>query len=143
MTPRTKLDWALHWAARGWRVFPLTRGKKPGAEMTGWQNKATTDEEQIREWWARHPDANIGGCTDDRLVGDADADKGGLITLEMFQEEFGSWPETQVHITGGGGRHYIYSGPNGSSPTVKSGDNKWGPAGDIKTGPGSYIVMPG
>lgn len=83
------------------------------------------------------------GCTDDRLVGDADADKGGLITLEMFQEEFGSWPETQVHITGGGGRHYIYSGPNGSSPTVKSGDNKWGPAGDIKTGPGSYIVMPG
>ena len=53
---------ALAYAERGWRVHPL-KGKKP--RLGDWPNRATTDAEQITEWWSKWPNANIGVLTGD------------------------------------------------------------------------------
>jgi hypothetical protein len=56
---RSKGDWALAHASRGWRVFPLRpNSKKPRKE--GWPENASADPARIRTHWARYPDDNIG-----------------------------------------------------------------------------------
>ena len=70
------LEEALRCAARGWPVFPLHSVRdgrcscnKPDCRDTGKHPltahgllDATTDEDQIRDWWERrHPIANLGG----------------------------------------------------------------------------------
>ncbi len=58
------LDEALAYAKRGWAVFPLRPSSKfpliPKDEGGRGCLDATTDEQQIRAWWTRQPDANIG-----------------------------------------------------------------------------------
>lgn len=51
------LEAALRYAGLGWPVFPL-EGKEP--RTANGVKDATTDEDQIRKWWGRWPDANIG-----------------------------------------------------------------------------------
>jgi len=53
------LEAALAAAHRGWAVFPL----KPGSKMPAirrWEQRATTDPERIRAWWAYNPASNVG-----------------------------------------------------------------------------------
>ena len=49
---------ALHYAARGWSVFPCWPGAKNPMTPHGFHD-ATTDRDTIIEWWRRAPDANI------------------------------------------------------------------------------------
>ena len=56
------LNEALTYAEMGWRVFPcIPKNKKP--LIKEWQKESTTDKEQIKEWWTKHPKANIGIAT--------------------------------------------------------------------------------
>jgi hypothetical protein len=53
------LDYALHHATKRWPVFPCKpRGKSPAIARGFLQ--ATTDPQQLRTWWRKHPMANIG-----------------------------------------------------------------------------------
>ena len=52
-----KLKQALFLAKRGWHVFPAEAKDKP--HIKAWQTKATTDLDQIRQWWAKWPDAIV------------------------------------------------------------------------------------
>jgi hypothetical protein len=52
---------ALDLIARGFRIFPLIPGGKTPA-IERWPDRATTDSEQIRKWWAQK-DYNIGIAT--------------------------------------------------------------------------------
>jgi hypothetical protein len=72
---------ALQYAERGWRVFPNHKpvlhddgtvtcscGEttcKPGKHprLGAWQKQATTKPSQIRSWWKRYPETNIGIAT--------------------------------------------------------------------------------
>ncbi len=56
---KTLLDYALDAVSRGWHVFPCWPKSKAPATTHGWKD-ASTDEAQIRAWWAQNPDYNIG-----------------------------------------------------------------------------------
>jgi Bifunctional DNA primase/polymerase, N-terminal len=53
---------ALAYARHGWPVFPVVPGEKIPATPRGLL-AATTDEAQIRAWWAANPGRNIGVAT--------------------------------------------------------------------------------
>src|SRR5258708_4431274 len=60
--PSSPLEYALAYARVGFAVFPCRpRGKEPITKH-GFKD-ATRDEAQIRKWWTRWPDANIGIAT--------------------------------------------------------------------------------
>jgi hypothetical protein len=61
MTDAT-LRQALACASHGWPVFPCRPGKKIPATRHGYRD-ATTDEQQITEWFGRYPDWNLAIAT--------------------------------------------------------------------------------
>jgi hypothetical protein len=136
---KTKLDWALEAAGRGFNVFPITPNDKKPPLLTDWQNKATQDPAQIDKWWSDWPGANIGGATNDLVVVDIDPRKGGDETFEFLRlvEDF---PETATTNTQGGGQHLLYVAPDGKP--VKGGTDKLGQGIDVKAA-GGYVLMPG
>jgi Bifunctional DNA primase/polymerase, N-terminal len=53
---------ALHFAARGWHVFPITPDAKKPPVFDRWETRASTDPDQITPWW-RHTPYSIGIAT--------------------------------------------------------------------------------
>lgn len=98
-----------------WPVFPcVPRGKEP-LTANGFLD-ATLDVEQVRSWWKRWPNANIGIATDERsglLAIDVDPRHGGDEELAALEDEFGKLPATIEALTGGrdGGRHILFRRP--------------------------------
>jgi len=138
------LDYAQAYAAIGWPVFPCGRNKtpllaKPEGSKGGF-HQATTNPEQIREWWQKHPKASIGiasGAAGVFCV-DQDAKDGGP---ELFDSICGPNPHgaSYVSVTPGGGRHHIYAQPQLGEPVgVMNGCWK---GIDVK-GDGGYFVAP-
>ncbi len=106
---------ALEYVRAGFAVFPLREGSKKPATAHG-VNDWTDNPQTVADWWAEHPDSNIGiACgtpSGGLLVLDFDVDeerdKDGLATLNEWERTHGPLPETAVAITGGGGMHYLY-----------------------------------
>jgi hypothetical protein len=77
MTPQNNLlQAAMMLADMGYRVFPCKPGEKTPATPHGCLD-ATSDIDQIAEWWTKTPDANIGLSTDGLFVVDVDPLKDG------------------------------------------------------------------
>lgn len=131
------LEAALRYAALGWRVFPLrVRGKEPIIDngSTG----ATNDINQIRTWWARWPNANIGLATGHQFfILDVDPRHNGDESLESLELNNGSLPPTLQQISGGGGQHRAFRIPPGLR--IPNSQGKIANGLDIK-GAGGYIV---
>lgn len=62
------IDYALAFAAQGYRVFPLAANAKvpaiPKARGGRGCLDATTSAETIERWWAEYPEANVRIATD-------------------------------------------------------------------------------
>lgn len=162
------MDWALWYAGMGWHIMPLhqplfddtghvcgctceawkrenrdpeyvcpTPGKHP--IHSAWEEKATTDEEQIRRWWRAWPTANIG-----LAVG-----KSGLLTLDLdaYKDTFAGADllsrdeeETITQLSGGGGSHLLYAMPEGKAWGNHRGEL---PAGiDVRGVGGMQVIAP-
>jgi len=131
----SKLDAALAWAARGFRVFPLPpNGTRPAAEWKGWPEWATTDPAQIRAWW-EGTDQNIAVCTTGMLVVDIDTKKG-RDGMRSWMELHGGFDTLTVR-TKSGGYHLYYSGADVAISAGALGDGL-----DIRSHNG-YVVAPG
>lgn len=115
---------------QGWPVFPL-RGKKPLAGSDG-VKEATTSPATLQEWAGKYSNLNIGGACTHRLVIDLDPRNGADLDHDF--------PPTLTFRSGNGGLHLVYRLENNEQ--VKSGSEVLGKGIDIKTGPGSYIVLP-
>jgi hypothetical protein len=124
------LDAALTYAAKGWPVIPLhspdparvcTCAKGPDCaspakhpRVRDWRTQASTDLDQIAEWWAMWPAANVGIVCGHGLVV-LDVDDAGWRPLAKFIREHGKLPETARVQTGSGvGAHYYFSAPIGA-----------------------------
>ena len=130
---------ALEYARRGWRVFPCRPGDKRPMKGFRWRNEATIDEETIKRWWKRWPDANIGLATGGGgvVVLDVDGEEGER-SLQELEEAYGPLPRTLEARTGGGGRHIFFKAPDWYVPISVS---KIGTNLDIR-GDGGYVVAP-
>ena len=128
---------ALDYAARGRPVFPLQpRSKKP-LTPHGFKD-ATTDPEQVWQWWTAHPDATIGvptGLHSGVVVLDIDRRHGGDKTLAALEAHYGSLPVTPTVCTGDGEHRYLACG-SGGCPRCTIG-----PGLDLQ-GDGAYVVVP-
>lgn len=123
------LDYALRYAAAGFKVIPLRpRGKLPLTQHGA--HDGTTDEAQIRAWFTQWPDANIGLTLGGFVVVDIDPRNGG--TVEALPE----LSETCWAKTGGGGWHYLYRAEEGIRYAGKPAQGV-----DVKSGEGAYIVV--
>ena len=139
----TLRDWALRYAHWGLSVFPLKPQDKRPATENGCK-AATTDLQQIEDWWGINPQYNIGIATGGKSNGlvvidlDVDKDKGidGYDVLRDWQRENGELPDTWTSVTGRGGYHLLYrdSAVNRNRVGLYEGV-------DIR-GEGGYIVAP-
>jgi Bifunctional DNA primase/polymerase, N-terminal len=157
MTSPYVLNAALRAARRGWPVFPLRRGtKRPRAELTGWEQRATLDLDRIRRWWGRHPDDNAAIATGPAglVVVDLDlaqpgesrpadwpAARGGLDVYNALAAEHGGHRRTWTVGTASGGFHLYYRAPeHGGSWRNTAGRIGW----HIDTrAAGGYVVAEG
>lgn len=132
------LDAALALAARAVPVFPCGRDKRP-LTAHGFYD-ATTDEAQIRRWWAEHPDAALGvptGATSGLAVLDVDG-ADGEESLFALTQEVGPIPETSEALTPHG-RH-LYFKYDGRPIRCVAGFR--GFAGLDVRGDGGYVIAP-
>lgn len=151
------LSAALEYSRRGWLVFPVawitTEGICSCREGSACQSPgkhpltprgfydASRDENTIRAWWRRFPQANVAirtGRESNLLVLDVDPRKGGDKSLERLIKQFGPLPDTLWSATGGGGWHFYFQYPG----PIRLHNNVPGfPGLDIK-GDGGYVVAP-
>ncbi|MBM3788336.1 MAG: hypothetical protein FJW30_28705, partial [Acidobacteria bacterium] len=132
MPTTTMLDHALAYAARGWRVHPLRARDKTPASKHGCKD-ATTDETQIRAWWAKLPNANIGLATGYEFFA-IDIDPAGMAWYEAEH-----LPATHEAVTGRAGRHVLYRMP--TSYVIGNSAGLLAEGVDVR-GMGGYIVAP-
>jgi uncharacterized protein YndB with AHSA1/START domain len=82
----TMLNSALQYASMGWQVFPLAQGAKVPREGSRGLHDATTDHQQINEWWGADPTANVGirtGIASGLTVIDVDGETGTQSMLKV------------------------------------------------------------
>jgi hypothetical protein len=152
-TESPDLDVALNYARRGWHVLPLhtydalfgcscgshcdSPGKHP-LTLHGLED-ATTDERDIRFWYARWRGCNIGirtGAQSGLVVLDVDPRHEGTDSLAELEKKHGPLPVTVEVITGSGGRHFYFSHPGGR---VENSAGRFGRGIDIR-GDGGFVV---
>ena len=129
------LQTALLYASMGWKVFPLARGSKVPREGSTSFKVATTDVEQIKQWWLSD-DFNIGiatGKESNLTVIDVDGEPG-LTSYRTIAKEF---PKGGTRVVKTPNGHHLYFQYN---PAFHTG------AGfltglDVRTD-GGYVVAP-
>lgn len=145
---------ALRYAKLGLRVVPCWwpagtacacsqgRGCRSPAKhplIAKWQDAATTDGDTIRSWWSHWPVANIGAVLGPhRLLLDADKAKNGLVTLARLEREHTPLPVEWSAVSGGGGRHHLFTLPDGL--TITSRPERFGPGLDARSGAAYFLV---
>jgi hypothetical protein len=125
---------AAQWyAINGMRVFPITPLKK-NPPLVKWGSQASNDVEQVKAWWAKWPNANIG------LVCGEIFDVIDLDTIEAMQQFNAMPPSVQPSILGSvktpHGRH-IFITPEPSLSVEVGMLDGW----DYR-GAGGYVVAP-
>ena len=135
------LQAALQYASHGWRIFPCAPRQKVPLTAHGVKD-ASTDEQQIRQWWAKWPDANVAlacGPASGVYVVDIDVSASGTPngwqSLEQFARDGHALPETIRQDTPRGGAHFFYR--TDSPPANK---NSFRPGIDIRSD-GYYVIL--
>lgn len=136
-----KLNAALRYAAKGWRIFPCTPNTKiPLPGISHGVKDATNDINQITEWWTKNPDANIAlACGSGSGVYVVDIDKRPDKGIDGFESIKGSGKKLNQSLrqnTPHGGIHLLYKCTT-VAPTNKNG---FLPGVDIRSD-GYYIVI--
>jgi hypothetical protein len=140
------VEYAIHYARRGWRVFPCSSIDKRPLVSNGFYS-ATTDDDQIRAWWRRWPNAVIGvpmGATSGVWAIDPDAPKNGspdgVANWAEIVTKHGGIPRTHAHHTPNGGHHLLFKWRDDRHVTNREGGLSG--LGINVRGEGGYVVVP-
>lgn len=139
------LEHAIKYARLGWSVIPLkAKDKRPIVKWKKRQtNRATEDE--IRGWWKRYPNANIGIVTG-KISGFDVVDLDGPNAQELLESEIGvSLPQSLRQKTGRTeGGLQIFLQYHGGGLKTKAGclSDGNGNGVDLKTDKGIAVVPP-
>ena len=134
----------LHWIREDGSCS-CRKGQKCGSKgkhplYSDWYENSTTGIEQIKKWWTKTPNANIGIPTGEKsglLV--LDVDDGGGATLAELEATNGKLPNTVTAITGSGGKHYVFKHPQGRNIPNKV---KFAPGLDTRSTGGLIVATP-
>ena len=137
----------------GWKVFPINPRTKKPITQHGFKD-ASTDLEQVKAWVTAHPGCAWGTPTSaERGVLDIDPRNGGFESLAALEAKHGALPLTPKVNTGGGGNHYWFIFPLGTTCSSSKEDANGGkvstlyPGIDRKAGlkaggEGGYVIIP-
>jgi hypothetical protein len=158
MTSLSMLDAAVKLAVHHFSVFPVnsivnshctcgkesctSKGKHP-IPFNGLKS-ATHDIGQIREWWQKYPQANIGlvaGKSSGFIIVDIDPRNGGDESIKTLEKTYGQFPPTKEVLTGGGGQHLYFRYPQHRTISCKAGKTEPFLGIDIKSD-GGYVLAP-
>ena len=114
---------AKEYASLGWLVVPLEeRGKRP--KIAAWQREASSDLDQIADWWDQWPEANVGvrlGRGSGIVDFECDSPEAERQMAELFGGEF---PTTPTYRSSRG-KHRIFAWtdelPHGGRAVIKYG----------------------
>jgi hypothetical protein len=144
LADKPNLTAALALAAAGMPIFPAGPDKRP--LLAGWQEKASTEEEQIRKWWHTHP-AALPAIVVGRaglVVIDCDRHPGGNDGIKAFNQlvigkgtKLANVPMTK---TARGGAHLFFKQPTGEPLGNGRGEL---PDGIDVRGLGGFVIGPG
>ena len=151
----TRLNAALSYAMRGFYVFPLYEplasscscGDAECAHPAKHPRTphgcldATTEDAQIRAWWTRSPNANVGIATEPSglIVLDVDPRHGGDESMRALKAEH-TGLETLVALSGGGGEHYYFRATSAMASRTNALGSRY-PGIDVRAS-GGYIIAP-
>jgi hypothetical protein len=143
---------ALAVAKAGLPVFPASVtfnktknrwDKKP--RITGWQNNASTDEKQLREWWRAWPDAvpgiELGRAGLVMIDTDRHGRDDGVANFAVLVAQHGPLPDHPIATTAGGGEHHYFKQPSGE-PFGNTEGALHGKEINVR-GKGGWAVAPG
>ena len=139
------LEYAIKYMQLGWSVIPLKpKDKRP---MVKWKNRQTdrATEDEIRVWWKKYPNSNIGIVTG-KISGLDVVDLDGPNAQELLESEMGaSLPQSVRQKTGrAGGGLQIFLQYHGGGLKTKAGclSDGNGNEVDLKTDGGIAVVPP-
>jgi hypothetical protein len=130
------LDAAIEYLDLGFSVLPIRPGETKKPYLTSWKEYQTRQptEQEVYDWWAKWPDANVAiitGSVSGIFVIDGDGEIGARWITEHM-------PKTSVYAQTGraSGCHCFYRLPKGVLVPCKVG---WRPKVDVR-GEGGYVV---
>lgn len=135
---------ALAYAKAGWYVFPLAPGQKIPRKHSKGVLEATNDISQVKRWWSKSPDSNIGIAVKRSGLGLIDLDmkpekgKNGIAALAKMLLADGELGQVATQTTPSGGRHHVFKR---RGPLIDRVDWNGKPGGiDIMTKGHRYFV---
>jgi hypothetical protein len=140
----SNLEVALNLAVAGMPIFPARPDKRP--LFTGWQDKASTEPVQLRDWWLDHPTAlpaivvgraGLVVIDCDRHPGSCDGIKAFNRLLSANGERLANVPMTK---TARGGAHLFFKQPVGEPLGNGRGEL---PEGIDVRGAGGFVIGQG
>ncbi|MCG6536426.1 MAG: bifunctional DNA primase/polymerase, partial [Syntrophales bacterium LBB04] len=130
----TMLDYALRYRRRGFSVIPCRKDKKPLIKWEAYQTQKPSEDE-IKQWWGRWPDANIGipcGAISEVDVLDCDSQEAYDNLNEFYLNDSFRTPTVKTPK----GRHVYFKHRPGLSNAVRAIKGT-----DIRT-QGGYVIAP-
>src|SRR5262245_4186603 len=135
MSSDSLLEVALDYCAATWPVFPVDRAtKKPLVEWKPFQDRLPTEEE-VKAWWQRWPQANIGMATGQLsglVVIDCDSEDAARRFIETYPEA-----ARTLQVRTGRGRHFYFQW----AEDIRNSAGLLGPGIDVR-GEGGFVVLP-
>src|SRR5215831_14755923 len=144
LADNSNLTAALSLTAAGLPVFPAGPDKRP--LLAGWQEKATTEEEQIRKWCDAYspalPAIVVGRAG--LVVIDCDRHPGGNDGIKAFNRLLsangGNLADVPITKTANGGAHLFFKQPKGEP--LGNGRGQLPDGIDVR-GIGGFVIAPG